>query len=223
MAASVPAPPAPPLPLVEHVTTRRLRRSPSARRCCQGSCLRAVGTSAAEAHSGLPRYHVSVQGEQFKFSCAHFVAYKGFRERLHGHNYTVAVGIDGPRLDDGYTLDFGILKRAIRTVCKELNEHLIVPMRSDVITITVDDTRNQLSMVCEDGASFSVPVTDCALLPLVHSTAEELAEYIHSRLVHVIGHDVFVTRRLHLMQVTISERPPQSATYIAPTPADAKL
>ena len=31
--------------------------------------------------------------EKFKFNAAHFIAYKGFREMLHGHNYKVGVKI----------------------------------------------------------------------------------------------------------------------------------
>ena len=33
--------------------------------------------------------------EDFKFSAAHFVAFEGFRERMHGHNYHVAVRMKG--------------------------------------------------------------------------------------------------------------------------------
>ena len=46
---------------------------------------------------------------------AHFVAFKGFRERLHGHNYTVGVRVFGPLSEgDGYVLDFGDVKKAPR-------------------------------------------------------------------------------------------------------------
>ncbi len=40
---------------------------------------------------------------------------------------------------DGYLIDFGDIKKVTRTLCKELNEHLIVPTRSDVMTIAVRD------------------------------------------------------------------------------------
>ena len=36
----------------------------------------------------LPKYEVQVKSERFKFNAAHFVAFPGYRERLHGHNYT---------------------------------------------------------------------------------------------------------------------------------------
>ena len=95
----------------------------------------------------------------------------------HTHTHT---------MPDGYLIDFGDVKRVTRTLCKELNEHLIVPMRSDVITIQVHDpdtdthththTHTQkggiVKMTCEDGATFMLPRGDCVLLPIVHSTAE---------------------------------------------------
>ena len=42
-------------------------------------------------------FEVFVGKEDFKFSAAHFVAYDGFRERLHGHNYQVAVRLKGTK------------------------------------------------------------------------------------------------------------------------------
>ena len=43
------------------------------------------------------RPKVFVMKQDFKFHCAHFVAFKGYRERLHGHNYTVGVRMRGTR------------------------------------------------------------------------------------------------------------------------------
>src|SRR4051812_2944212 len=51
--------------------------------------------------------------DRFKFNAAHFIAYKGFRERLHGHNYSVSItliGRCGQLGSDGYLLDFGDVK-----------------------------------------------------------------------------------------------------------------
>lgn len=40
-------------------------------------------------------FEVFVGKEDFKFSCSHFVAFEGYRERLHGHNYSVGVRLKG--------------------------------------------------------------------------------------------------------------------------------
>jgi len=64
-------------------------------------------------------FAVEVEAVDFKFSAGHFVAYKGFRERLHGHNYTVKVRLNGEKLNaDGYILDFGDVKRETKAACK---------------------------------------------------------------------------------------------------------
>ena len=47
------------------------------------------------AASGLCEFEVYVDKEDFKFHAAHFMAYDGYRERLHGHNYQVGVRMKG--------------------------------------------------------------------------------------------------------------------------------
>jgi 6-pyruvoyl-tetrahydropterin synthase len=49
--------------------------------------------------TGGAEFEVFVGKEDFKFSAAHFVAFDGFRERLHGHNYQVAVRLKGQQVD----------------------------------------------------------------------------------------------------------------------------
>ena len=40
-------------------------------------------------------HRISIAREQYKFSCAHMTVFAdGTKERLHGHNYTVAIEID---------------------------------------------------------------------------------------------------------------------------------
>lgn len=63
-------------------------------------------------------YEVYVHSPDMKFSCAHFVAYEGFRESLHGHNYTVSIRMSGALGPDGYVLDFGDIKKTGKDICK---------------------------------------------------------------------------------------------------------
>ncbi len=57
------------------------------------------------------------------FSAAHFLRdYHGKCENLHGHNYKVFAHARGSVLDEGgMLLDFSVLKKTLRTVCKELD------------------------------------------------------------------------------------------------------
>jgi len=64
--------------------------------------------------SFAPVSKVFVMKEDFKFHCAHFVAFKGYRERLHGHNYTVGVRMRGTRRGhDGYMRGTGAGERSL--------------------------------------------------------------------------------------------------------------
>eukprot|EP00397_Hematodinium_sp_SG-2012_P062573 GEMP01084731.1.p1 GENE.GEMP01084731.1~~GEMP01084731.1.p1 ORF type:complete len:154 (+),score=29.18 GEMP01084731.1:97-558(+) len=135
---------------------------------------------------------VEVASPDFKFSCAHFVAFKGFRERLHGHNYTVQVRISGVLCSDGYVIDFGDVKKVTKAVCRELNEYVLIPMKSDVLQIK--EVESQIEIRTEDGAFFSLPRSDCKTLDIVHSTAEELAEHVWGEILRLLGTDKNIVR-----------------------------
>jgi len=154
-------------------------------------------------------FEVYVSKDSFKFNAAHFIAYRGFRERLHGHNYRVSVRMEGPVGGDGYVVDFGDIKRAARDVCASLNERVIVPMLSDVITTNVDD--GQVQMTCEDGTRFSFPVADCVLLQIRHSSAEELAEYVGGCLKAALP--ILSDRGVTVLEVGVAEAPNQEARF----------
>ena len=66
-----------------------------------------------------------------KFNAAHFVAFPGFRERLHGHNYQVGVKLVGHSnvRKDGYVVDFGDVKRVTRKICKDMVHERLLCVR----------------------------------------------------------------------------------------------
>jgi 6-pyruvoyl-tetrahydropterin synthase len=152
-------------------------------------------------------YRVVVQKDYLKFSAAHFIAYKGFREPLHGHNYQVSVAISGAVGADGYVLDFGIVKAVAKAVCEELDERVLVPAKSDCLTVAHDGP--SVVLVYEDGARFVFPATDCILLPIVHASAEELAAYVLARLREGLG--AHAMRGLTEIEVGVGEAPGQAA------------
>jgi dihydroneopterin triphosphate aldolase (PTPS-III) / 6-pyruvoyltetrahydropterin synthase len=160
----------------------------------------------------MPGREISVEGGDYKFSCAHFVAFKGFREKLHGHNYTVSAKLGGALGPDGYVIDFGEVKRALRQACKALNEGVIIPTLSDVLTIQVGEKQVEI-VTKEGGAFYSIPVEDCKLLPLVHSTAEELAEYMWGEISRIIGADTLLARDVRWLEISVFERPTQGASF----------
>jgi 6-pyruvoyltetrahydropterin/6-carboxytetrahydropterin synthase len=120
-------------------------------------------------------FRVHVTKDYLKFSAAHFIAYKGFREGLHGHNYRVSVDIEGSLGGQGYVVDFGVVKQIARRVCNSLDEKVLVPALSDCLRISEEGA--QVVVVYEND-EFRFPRGDVVLVPIVHSSAEELARYL---------------------------------------------
>ncbi|MGH7806243.1 MAG: 6-pyruvoyl trahydropterin synthase family protein [Candidatus Binatia bacterium] len=153
------------------------------------------------------RYEVHVFKEYLKFSAAHFICYPGFREALHGHNYQVSVRIEGALGRDGYVLDFGRVKAAVKEICAELDEKVILPAKSDCLRVA--EQGGSVTAVYEDGSAFSFPKADVVLLPIAHSSAEELAQYLLGRLRGAMPD--LVERGAATLEVGVAEAPGQVA------------
>lgn len=133
-------------------------------------------------------FEVHVRSDRFKFNAAHFIAFKGFRERLHGHNYVVSLTLSGDEMnpEDGYLVDFGDVKKVVVKICKRMNEHFILPVNSDVLEATLVDDSWRIKCT-QDDTLFVMPRDDVLSLPIVHSSAEELADYVCSQVLAEIS------------------------------------
>jgi 6-pyruvoyltetrahydropterin/6-carboxytetrahydropterin synthase len=154
------------------------------------------------------RYSVVVSKDYLKFAAAHFIAYPGFREPLHGHNYHVSVRVDAELGPDGYVLDFGVVKRVAKELCAELDERVLVPERSDCLVLA--RLADAVEVTTERGDRFRFPAADVALLPLAHTSAEELAAYLVARMRERLGREAH-GRGLAALEVGVAEAPGQVA------------
>jgi len=146
-------------------------------------------------------FSIDIKHPEFKFNAAHFITISdgsGYREKLHGHNYTVCVRMKGvaPPLSNGYLVDFGEVKKVVKNICKEeFNERFICPMLSASLSIScttasslsTSQTSEQIQISCEDGSFFSFPKGDVVCLPIRHSSVEELARYFWCEVVKYVG------------------------------------
>ena len=158
--------------------------------------------------AGPQRYSVVVAKDYLKFAAAHFIAYPGFREALHGHNYQVSVRVEAELGPDGYVLDFGLVKRVAKGLCEELDERVLLPERSDCLTVV--RTEDAVEVVTEHGDRFRFPVADVRLLPIAHSSAEELAAYLVRRMRDALRAEAG-GRGLVALEIGVAEAPGQSA------------
>jgi 6-pyruvoyltetrahydropterin/6-carboxytetrahydropterin synthase len=153
-------------------------------------------------------FKVHVTKDYLKFSSGHFIAYKGFREALHGHNYRMSVDVEGDLGSQGYVLDFGVVKDIARRLCKGLNEKMLIPAQSDCLEITERD--GQCVVRYEDD-EFSFPLKDVVLLPIIHSSAEELARYLVGELRQALRAEGI--HKLRAIEVGVEETTGQAAYY----------
>ncbi|MBF6560763.1 MAG: 6-carboxytetrahydropterin synthase [Candidatus Binataceae bacterium] len=156
-----------------------------------------------------PRFSIHVTKENLKFSAAHFIAYPGFREPLHGHNYQVGVRVAGRLAATGYVLDFGLIKRLTKALADRLDERTILPANSDCLTIATEGGQVR---VAYEHDRFSFPAADVVLLPIAHSSAEELARYLWCELRDALAAQGALVH-IESIEISVAEGPGQAALY----------
>jgi len=124
-------------------------------------------------------FRVRVTKDHLTFCSGHFITYEGNQcERLHGHNYKVAVEVSGPLDDNHYVFDFIALKRITMKISDTLDHRMMLPTKSKSIHVEVVEGQVNVSF---EKKRWSFPVDDCVLLPIENTTAELLASYIAGR------------------------------------------
>ena len=141
-----------------------------------------------------------------RFSSAHIIPAHSSCGFIHGHSYFVDVEIQGKRSGKyDFVVDFKDVKDVVRSICKKLDHRILIPINNDNMKfkgiancedktdLGIDESDNnstdlnQLSVLdfCnKDYVEFTIknkeykfPMEDCVLLPLRHSSAEELSQY----------------------------------------------
>jgi 6-pyruvoyltetrahydropterin/6-carboxytetrahydropterin synthase len=154
------------------------------------------------------RYKVRVTKESFIFCAGHFISYEGDRcERLHGHNYRVAVEVEGGLDENYYVFDFIALKHRTRALTDELDHRMLLATRNPHIQV---EERPRSVHVRYREREWLFPRDDCVLLPVENTTAELLARYLAGRLVEELQrHHNY---RPAVIRVEVEENVGQSAT-----------
>lgn len=124
-------------------------------------------------------YKVTVERNTLRFAAAHFATFEGRCEPLHGHNYDVIVEAEGELTEDGWVIDFGVLKEMTRALCRELDHKFLLQRESKALEIE-EGMSNWKVRFLERGWVF--PKSDVLVLPIENSTAEQLARWFAGRL-----------------------------------------
>lgn len=130
------------------------------------------------------RYRVRVTKDHLVFSAAHFITFNGdVCERLHGHNWRVAVDVAGPLDENHYVFDFIALRDATQKLVNELDHHMLLPTRHPAIQVVANETEVTVTF---EKRRWVFPREDCVLLPVENTTAELIARWLGLRLIDAI-------------------------------------
>ena len=126
------------------------------------------------------RFSIEVAKDYFNFASAHFLIFaNGRREPLHGHNYQVAVAMEGELDCAGIVLDFITFKPLVKQVCDALDHRTLIQNNSPAIRVR--KSAQQVEILYKK-QKLLLPRQDVILLPIANTSTELLAEYIAGQL-----------------------------------------
>jgi 6-pyruvoyltetrahydropterin/6-carboxytetrahydropterin synthase len=112
-----------------------------------------------------------------RFSSAHIIPDYEKCGRLHGHTYAVHLKVVGELDDKGIIMDFSMLKDVVRKTISELDHKVLIPEKNSFIKIEREKNSIKLSLSSPE-KKYVFPQSDCVLLPIDSTSAENLACYI---------------------------------------------
>jgi 6-pyruvoyltetrahydropterin/6-carboxytetrahydropterin synthase len=157
-----------------------------------------------------------VYGGELRFSAAHFVTLGGECERLHGHNYALAVEVEGGLTAESVVVDFGVLREIAVGLCRELDHAFLLPAESEHLNVERAEGRYEVTF---GDRRYVIPEEDVRPLPIDNSTAERLAELLAGQLAARLRSRGLTN--LSSLTVTVEEAPGQSASFTLPLDSSA--
>ncbi len=149
---------------------------------------------------------IEISKEHLHFSAAHFTLFsRTERENLHGHNFYVTAQIESPVGENGLAFDYNVLKSALKTLCEELDEKVLLPERSPYLDITTEG-----DYLVAKFADERIPFLprDVLTLAVRNITVEELAHWFLHR---VREQDHIASLNITKLTIGVSSGPGQWA------------
>jgi len=158
--------------------------------------------------AAVARHRILIARDQYKFSCAHMTVFAdGTKERLHGHNYTIAVAIEVARVELAAMIPFAPIKAALAELCSGWKEHVLVATKNPFLVVIRDDSELEFRLC---GDRYVMPRQDALLLPIDNISVEALAAHVAELLRERIT--VLEAPHVRSIEVTIAESPGQGAS-----------
>ena len=119
---------------------------------------------------------ISIEKQYLHFSVAHFTIFSETeRERLHGHNFRIAVSITGEVDNNGLCFDYAIYKKILQELCQKYDEYTLIAKCSPHLQIQEE---GDYYLITHNNITQPLLRTDTLLLPIRNVTIEELSQYL---------------------------------------------
>ena len=152
---------------------------------------------------------IEIAKQYLHFSAAHFTIFNAIeRERLHGHNFRIAVAITGEVDNNGLCFDYAIYKKILEELCLRFDEYTLIAENSPHLKITSDET---LYYVEHNQIVTPLLKTDTILLPVKNVTIEELSHYLLGQLLE--DRKTVDELKIHALEMRVSSGPDQWAKH----------
>ncbi len=156
--------------------------------------------------SGIFRLRVDLP--DILFACARILVYKDNCARLHGHNFQVAVELEGTVNQDCFVVDLSELEPLLRDMCTALNNYLLVPAQNPLLRL--EQTGSDVTIQFKE-RKYTLPRQDVLLLDLPNCSVEMLAYYLCNQLDLKLAE--MGCTNLTSIAVEVAETPGQSGLY----------
>ena len=125
-------------------------------------------------------HFLRIAGDQLVFSAGHFITLaNGVCESVHGHDYRVAVELEGPLGPHEFLLDYVALEKMAQSILAEWDHKLLLPTEHAQIRVVAGPREVHVTFA---DRRWTFPADDCRLLPVGNTTTERLAELVSQRL-----------------------------------------
>jgi 6-pyruvoyltetrahydropterin/6-carboxytetrahydropterin synthase len=175
-----------------------------------GAVVAVAATARAQPrnHERPMRHRIVIAREQYKVSCAHMTVFAdGTKERLHGHNYSIAIAIEVGSIAFADMVPFAPIKAALAELCAAWKEHVLIAANNPHLRILRDDAELEITL-CGDRYVF--PRGDVLVLPIDNISVEALSLHIAELLRDQLA--TAVAPHARSLEVTVEESPGQGAS-----------
>ena len=177
-------------------------------------------------------FQIQLAKETFKFSASHFTLFSPTQaERLHGHNYQVAIECTLSALGAlGMAFEFNTLKPLVKSLTENWDERVLIPSKSSLLKLKDETIDGEPHLVVNfQRRSYRFPKSDLVMLETENITSEELARLFGLRLAanwkdlvenftDPLLADRALADRVQTLTVKIEETRGQSASFVMQRP-----